>query len=85
MKLTVETFQRLKRQVETAQRDYDRTSGALEQINQRLLDAHGCKSLKEAERKLAKLEAELEREEKAFAKEVEAFEQEFEEHESDEG
>lgn len=81
MKLTVETFQRLKRQVESAQREYDRTSGALEQTKQRLLEEHNCKTIKQAESKLSKLQAELEQEEKVFAKELKAFEEEMDEHE----
>lgn len=80
MKLTLETFQRLQRRVETLQRDYDRSEGALTQVLERLQTEHDCQNIAQAERKLAKLEKELEKEEKAFTAELEAFEQELEEH-----
>lgn len=77
-KLTLETFQRLQRRVESLQREHDRSAGALEQVLERLQTEHDCKTIAQAKRKLAKLQQELEKEEKAFAKELEVFEQELE-------
>ena len=79
--LTIEAFTELKQRVAGIQRDYDRATGAAQQLRQRLLDEHGCKTTKQAERLLIKLQQETEREEKQFAKALRLFEQEMERHE----
>ena len=57
MAIDLAEYERLKQQVDKLRRNHDRAEGALSGLLGRLESEHGCKTLKAAERKSAKLEA----------------------------
>lgn len=70
-------YNQLKSQVEQLQSEADRAAGALEQLMGRLEAEFGCKTLKAAERLLAKLEGETEAAEVAYNKALKEFEKKW--------
>ena len=71
-------YNRLKEQADRMQREYDRSQGALDQLNSRLKDEFGVDAT--AGRKLlAKLEKQVAEAEKEYGKVSEAFEAKWKE------
>lgn len=70
----MQKYLKLKEKAESLRRDSDRAAAAEEFQRKRLLDEFGCKSVKEAEAKLKKLQKELEDGEAEFEKVTTEFE-----------
>ena len=63
----------LREHLEHVERDKARLGGMTEQILQRLREEHDCNSLKEAEKKLARLDKEVAKLEEEFRQAMEEF------------
>jgi predicted nucleic acid-binding Zn-ribbon protein len=61
-----QTYTKLKREVEEAKSASDKAAGALTQLTKQLKEEHGCDTMIEGKKKLAKLEEELEEAEAEF-------------------
>ncbi len=64
----------LREQVDGMERDKARLGGMAEQVLQRLREEHGCSSLQDGKKKLAKLDKEVARLEKEFSLAMKEFE-----------
>lgn len=67
----------LKKQVETAQRKADQAEGGLKQVLEQLKSDFECSSIKQAEKKLSKLQKDLKAAEVEFDAALEEFEEEW--------
>lgn len=79
--ISLEQFNRLKKEVEEADREKERSQGALDQLKKELQEKFGCKSFEEARRLLAKKREKLLKEKVQFDKDVETFREDFREQE----
>ena len=70
-------FRELKKQATDARAARDKAAGQLEAATERLESEFGCKTIAEAEKKLAQLEREAAKAEGAFDKAVAVFEGEW--------
>jgi len=77
MTISLKKFNRLKQRVSDLQAASDKAKGALQQVLGRLQSSHGCKSIEEAETKLAKQKKKVKSLEMEYSKELEAFEKEW--------
>ena len=78
MSATIEKYLELKRQVDEAQRRYDRIDGAVSQL-MKSLTKFGCDTLGEAEKKIEDLSEQIEEKEEEFDQLVREFESEWKE------
>ena len=67
----------LREHLENVERDKARLGGMAEQILQRLREEHGCSSLKDAEKKLARLDREAAKLAEEFEQAMEKFQAEW--------
>jgi predicted transcriptional regulator len=77
--ITVERFQKLKRQEEESRREADRAQGALENLLKRLKEEFGCASEEEAQKLLKRLSKESEKLEASLEEKVRRLEEEYKE------
>jgi chromosome segregation ATPase len=75
--ISLQDIQKLRNTVATAQRDYERAAGRLEQLLEQLKEETGCDTLESAESKLNKLQARLSKYEQRFEKLYDAFMQKW--------
>jgi predicted transcriptional regulator len=75
--ITVERFQKLKRQEEESRREADRAQGALENLLKRLKEEFGCSGEEEAQRLLRRLSKESEKLEASLEEKVKRLEEEY--------
>ena len=74
---TLQDYLRLKDEVEQAQKQADRSAGALEQSLKRLKDEFDCSSLKEAESMLKTLKKQEQKHRQDFEEALAEFEEEW--------
>ncbi len=70
-------YKDLKKEVENAKAEAERARGAYTQIKAQLEAEFGCKTIKEAKLKLAKLQDKVQSEEKELEKMIEAYEKKW--------
>ena len=78
MSIDIAEYDRLKKRVDNLQREHDRMEGALSGLLARLDSEHGCKTLKAAERKSAKLESLADEAEQEADEALRVFEKKWE-------
>lgn len=74
-----EIFRRLKKEVDDAAAEAQRSKGALDQLTSQLESGYGCKSVKEATALLEKLEAQAEEAQKKFQRALKEYERKWKE------
>jgi len=77
MNVSLDQYQKLKQRVDRLQREADKAAGARAERLKRLEDEFGCKSIKEAEKLLAKLEAEAKKVESDYQQAAAEFYEEW--------
>ena len=75
--ITQEQFQALRQEVDEAKSEADRAQGALDQLNVRLRDEFGCRTLKEAKTKLSELQDQQAAAEKEFDTALKEYEKKW--------
>ena len=73
-----ERFLELRRRVEKLQREADRAAGAKDQLLSRMQAEFGCKTVKEAEKRLTREERELQELREGFQAKLSSFEEKWE-------
>lgn len=76
-KIDEKRFKELRRFAEEAREERDRAAGQLEAAMQRLEEEFGCKTIKEAQRKLKALQKETDAAIAEYEKQANAFEEEW--------
>ena len=66
-----------KKQMEEAKAEKERATGALEKLQEQLKSKFGCKSLKEAQAKLAEMKKNAAKLDKEIEEMIEAFEEKY--------
>lgn len=70
MPIDLDEFRRLKKNLDTMQRDYDQAKGATDQLRKQLKDEFNCATDKEAKKLLVELEKEEQQLEEEFNEEM---------------
>ena len=70
-------YQLLRSRLDKAQREVDRAQGSLDQLMVRLKDEHGCETLKQAEKKLKRMESDSEGAEQEYDRLLSEFDEEW--------
>lgn len=77
MAIDIKEYQRLKRAAADAKSEYDRAQGTLTTLMESLEEDFGCKTVEEAEKKLAKLEEDLKSAEAKYETELNQYKDKF--------
>lgn len=76
---SLDRYQKLKKELQSQQREADRLAGAIDQTMARLQEEFACQTEEQAQQKLTKMKKQLEQREAAFQEELERFESQWQE------